>query len=194
NQPNYANGMTPGISGSTQGLGIDNSVMIGTTFASNAARRINDASNVSPFIGEYRPEDNSMGIGDSMADALNLLGASPTQLEGNWYLEVTDTRNDRGSTFPMTSQTLKNWSIKFVSMQSFGTDLSTGGTGIPVGVDPSLAPTQGGSGSSYKPVTSPTVGLPGSISVVVDSTLAKTSQFAGQIYVAFTSPVFDTSG
>ncbi|MFO0803072.1 MAG: VCBS repeat-containing protein [Gemmataceae bacterium] len=170
----------PANSGSTTGIGrlSSGSGVYGAVFDDQGARSIVDNSiTTTGYIGMFRPED-----GTNMLAALGLAGASAATINAATFtLRVTDFKND-GSTAP--TQSVDSWGLTFSSIvPGMGTDGNTGLTGTTIGADPTS-----GAGSPNKPAISPTVGIPGSISVAFDNTLGNgTGANGGQMYLALTT-------
>lgn len=132
-----------------------------TVFTDSGARRINDQNSTSPYMGYYRPQSGSLSM---------YRGLTPAQVNGQWTLEISDTRNSNVGTL------LDNWSLNFLS-----------------GLDPiqdvvvTTTIVRGAMNAPYPlgaAVTGQGIG-PG-ISIASDNTLGAYSPYQGRLYVAFT--------
>lgn len=170
NQTNSAGVANPfiGVSGANMGVAVSGAV-IPTVFSDNAARSIVDLNNANPptrgaaapFIGQYQPE------GGPIFNAL-YGGATPSQLNGTWTLQITDYRNGNVGTLLNWSLILsqglsKNFTSNVSQFSLRNRAFETGGIANPANALP-LAP---------MPV------------VASDNTLGAYSPYQGRIYVAY---------
>jgi hypothetical protein len=162
-----------------------NNIISQAVFGNQGARKINDPNTPFPYIGYFRPESGS--------SLLSILPAGSTAAAINgatFSLIIEDFRDDRyvdAANNPYDApQFLRSWGLTFSSLTpGFGADNGTGLTGTTIGADPTA-----GAGSPNKPAISPTVGIPGSISVAFDNTLGNgnsANAFGGQMYIAMTT-------
>ncbi|HZY90753.1 MAG TPA: proprotein convertase P-domain-containing protein, partial [Gemmataceae bacterium] len=168
-------------------------------FDQQAARAINDpgltASAGSPFIGHFRPEDDStifggspnLNGGPSGIEGLNAYsGLTRTQLlNSTWTLSFTDFVSEGNNPPP---QFLDFWSLKFssnISTTGFGTDVKVAS---PFGDKPLPAEIPGAKAAPFPTVSpSSTIGIPATVSIAQDKTLGAFSPFQGRIYLAYSS-------
>src|SRR5439155_12210914 len=98
----------------------------------------------------------TLGAGTNIATLLGYNGVSGSGLNGTWYLEVTDVRNDR-LVDPTTGlvyrapEFMNHWSLKPTSQTvPFAADQATGAFTIGISADPTVT------ASPDKPAISPT--------------------------------------
>ncbi|MCZ2343320.1 MAG: proprotein convertase P-domain-containing protein [Bacteroidales bacterium] len=199
-----------GLPGGTTNLGFistgggNTGNAIETTFSDQAPRRINDtnytptsdnpgsqtrnnAPNVSPYIGDYTPENGSI-------DGL-FAGLSATEIASiGARLIITDYNDDLPSPAPFTP-TLFSWSVQItsrVSKSGFGTDQTAIAsatidpvTGLPVVQTVQGLPNGPDNVHTASPI-SPAVGLGTVPSMAIDKSLGSKSPYAGRQYIAYT--------
>ncbi|QEL17919.1 proprotein convertase P-domain-containing protein [Limnoglobus roseus] len=187
------------------GLGIINGAnSTYTVFSDTAARRINDPNSAFPYIGAFRPEGSSgyqsqlvpISLISGFLATAGLTNATAATLNGStWHLRITDFRNDRltlnggGYTAP---EFLQTFGLAFSSVPNgLGTDqVIAGAQAAPIGVDFNNAPLVG---SATYPATSPTAGVPSTVSVAFDNSLGSFTPFGGNFYVAYTGVTLNTA-
>jgi large repetitive protein len=163
-----------GISGANIGVIANNGVVqyvIGTVFDDHSPRDIVDPAPgggrgaSAPYFGHYRPEFGSL---DAPVASGGYGGATPAQVNGQWTLEITDTRNSGNPPPPeflvRANLTLRSGlvSLGAVSaafpLQVLGPIQNTGATVVPVNTAPVIA---------------------------ADNTLGSFSPYQGRLYLAY---------
>jgi subtilisin-like proprotein convertase family protein len=181
------------------GLGVMNGAFSQTVFSDYAARRISDPNSQFPFIGAYRPEGGaftSLPTQSPLLASLFPAGATPADVIGTWHLTITDFRFDglTLSSNPYTApEFLQRFGLTFSSVTpGMGTDDTIAGSqAAPIGTDFNANPLTGASG--VFPGTSPTAGVPSSVSIAFDNSVGVRSPYGGDLYVAYTGAVLNNA-
>jgi subtilisin-like proprotein convertase family protein len=163
--------------------GPNNSVVhnVGTVFDDHAARSIRDGAATAPYIGHFRTEGLTSGLGLGLFN-----GRNAAALTGTWRLTITDNIHDGGT----LNQFLSSWSLNFtsgISTTGFGLDSGLPVTYLDAAFNP--ATTVNGSITDVFPLVNAASGTPGvgpGISLAIDNTLGSFSPNQGNIYVAYT--------
>lgn len=150
-----------GTAGGTN-LGISaNGRSTHTIFTDSGARPINNQNSSSPYMGYYRPQ------GGSFASYRN---ATAAQLNGQWTLQITDTRNTN------VGSLRDGWSLKFLSGLNPVQDVQVTTTLVRSAL---TSPYPLGA-----VVTGEGIGT--GLSLASDNTLGAFSPYQGRLYLAFT--------
>jgi subtilisin-like proprotein convertase family protein len=168
-------------------------------FDQQAARSINDpgltTSSGTPFIGHFRPEDDSTIFGNppnlnggpgGSAGLNGFNGLTRTQLlNSTWTLQFVDNINE-GTTPP--PQFLDFFKLEFTSNMSttqFGTDVTVAS---PFGDKPLPAAAPGAKAAPFATASpASTIGIAPDVVIAQDKSLGAYSQFQGRLYLAYVS-------
>jgi subtilisin-like proprotein convertase family protein len=195
-----------------------NFAVVGTVFNDEAPRNIRDGApnntpgnNVAPYAAHYRPE------ADGALRALR--GRTAAELSGDWFLRITDFRND-GDNPPLDSagrpypRRVDFFTLNFSSrindpgspspgINRFGTDVRIDDTatspvsliaGAPT-LQPNAALRSADDGVYFDtPAVSPNVGIGPSVSLAYDTSLGIASPYAGRLYQVYTRGVRNNAG